>query len=103
MGKPIPTVAIQWGDESGFSIINQSDFDPAIHKLYEKAIPAPLPDAPVRVDINSATLDELMALPTLGGAKAHRLIANRPFVSLGDAKERAAVDLARIAERIEFG
>ena len=40
MSDTCQTVRIVADNEQGFSVINESDFDPAVHTLYEEAIQA---------------------------------------------------------------
>jgi DNA uptake protein ComE-like DNA-binding protein len=50
------------------------------------------------VDLNSATLAELVALPRIGEVTANKLIAARPLSSLQDAQFVAGMSNARWAE-----
>ena len=45
----------------------------------EKAVKA----APIKIDINSATKEELMTLPGVGDATAEKIIAGRPYKTKG--------------------
>lgn len=56
------------------------------------ASPAPVdrPAAPIRLDVNAATVQELQLLPGVGPALANRIIAEReergPFLSVDDLR-----------------
>ncbi|MFQ5657247.1 MAG: helix-hairpin-helix domain-containing protein, partial [Candidatus Methylomirabilales bacterium] len=60
------------------------------------AEPSPTPGADSRLNINTATFEELVALPLLGPWSAARIIAYRgqhgPFASIGDLTLTGAVD-----------
>jgi DNA uptake protein ComE-like DNA-binding protein len=50
------------------------------------------------VDLNSAPLADLVALPRIGEATAAKLIAARPLASLEDARKVAGMSDGRWAE-----
>lgn len=45
--QPTGTVKIQIDHPRGYGIINQADFDPKVHKLFEEKPAAKAPGAPV--------------------------------------------------------
>ena len=45
----------------------------------------------LKVNINSATIDELANVPGLGPSLAQKIIENRPFASLDDLKKVAGI------------
>lgn len=95
----LETVLINY--EDGFLRINKTDFDPQKHTLYKGDVPdRPLPK-PKGIDLNSATLDELKSLPTVGVAIASKIINGRPYKSMNDLPD--GVDKNAIAELIYFG
>ena len=57
----------------------------------------PQPEAPTLIDINTATAEELTALPGLGPRKAAALVAYReahgPFATLADAAAVKGISL----------
>jgi radical SAM superfamily enzyme with C-terminal helix-hairpin-helix motif len=66
--------------ENGYCWINQEDFDESKHTLFE--------DTQVIIDLNTATIEELSSLPTIGKVRAKTIVASRPFESLVSAKEK---------------
>lgn len=52
---------------------------------------------PYPLDVNSASMDELTAIPGLGKSTAGDIVVGRPYESAGDAGEKADVDLTRFA------
>jgi hypothetical protein len=63
----LPTVRIQHLD--GYAIINRSDFDPAIHQLYEELAlePKPIETQPrkgKRINVGSGNTQQSSSLPT---------------------------------------
>jgi competence ComEA-like helix-hairpin-helix protein len=54
-----------------------------IPKLF-KSRPALVEKGSLRVNINTATIEELKTLPGIGPAKARLIVANRPYQSLDD-------------------
>lgn len=63
------------------------------------------PDAAsaTKVDLNSATLEELAAVPEIGPDKAQAIIAARPFKSADDVKRVKDVDFDAIKDRVTVG
>jgi hypothetical protein len=108
MGKKIPTVRIVYGEN--FLRINQSDYDPQKHQLYEMLEPELEDSIAVSpsnglIDLNSSELTEvtLTELSGIGKIKAHQIMESVPFPSLDEAlktfpcleqhKERLTVSL----------
>ena len=58
MGNPIETVQIAWECDLGYLTINKTDFDPAIHSLYEVAPTEPLDKTPTQ-DERQAELEAM--------------------------------------------
>ena len=54
--------------------------------------------APRKIDVNSATVEELAAVPGLGRRQAQRITVNRPYAKLNDLA-RAGLS-ARLIERL---
>lgn len=54
--------------------------------------PPPVPGIPL-VDINSASRDELMTLPGIGGSEADRIIANRPYLTKSHLVAKKVLEL----------
>lgn len=52
---------------------------------------------PYPLDVNSATMDELTAVPGIGTSTAGDIVVGRPYESAGEAGEKADVDLSRFA------
>jgi competence ComEA-like helix-hairpin-helix protein len=76
----------------------------AIRQLYRSPQPDPPPPDP-RVDLNTATLEELQRLPGVGPVAARRIVDERPFRSVeelarvpgfGPAKVRVLAPDARV-------
>lgn len=42
-----PTVNIKSANESGYTVINESDFDATVHELFEVPVLPPAPPAPL--------------------------------------------------------
>ena len=63
-----------------------------ISKLFKSGVPVAKHTSPVtryqkgslRVNINTATIEELQTLPGIGPAKARLIVANRPYQSVDD-------------------
>ena len=66
----------------------------AVQQPAASAAPVP-PLAPGTrlVDINSASRDELMTLPGIGGAEADRIIANRPYLTKSHLVAKKVLEL----------
>lgn len=81
----------------GFCIINKVDFDSSKHQLYgEEKVTASL------VDLNTATAKELIDLPTVGRSTKDKIVVNRPYSSLEEAKEKLPdLDWGILAELVE--
>jgi competence ComEA-like helix-hairpin-helix protein len=56
-----------------------------IPKLF-KSRPALVEKGSLRVNINTATIEELKTLPGIGPAKARLIVANRPYQSVEDLR-----------------
>lgn len=95
----IPTVRIVHGD--GFLKINESDYDPNKHKLYEGKIPESKPSSS-KIDINNAEFTALKTLPTVGVAMAKKIIDARPIQSLEDLQTIEGLNVDAIADQIAF-
>lgn len=52
---------------------------------------------PYPLDVNNATMDELVAVPGIGKSTAGDIVIGRPYESAGEAGEKAGVDLSRFA------
>ncbi|WP_276260345.1 radical SAM protein [Haloglomus litoreum] len=52
---------------------------------------------PHPLDVNSASMDELTAIPGIGKQRAGDIVVNRPFDSVGDAGHHVETDLSRFA------
>jgi competence protein ComEA len=81
----------------------------ALLVLAATAPPAPalgprLPDAPrALVDLNRAPLAELEALDGVGPALARRIVAARPFATIGDVARVRGIGPKRLARLREQG
>jgi len=115
----IPTVEIKNPEAPEYKlIINQSDYDPLSHVLWEhtegveepeEAIAPSLPpessEPPTeKLNINSATLEELIGLPQIGVAKAKKIQELQPdYKSIEDLKVvLPGVNWAELSDRISF-
>ena len=54
---------------------------------FPKALNGPRPKHSATVDLNDASIGELMALPGIGKTLAERIIANRPYQRVDDLKK----------------
>lgn len=95
----LPTVEIIYGD--GFLRINKSDYDPDKHQLYKSKIPESKPPD-TRLNINTADINELKKLPTVGVAIARKIIELRPFSSREDLEAVEGLSVDAIADLITF-
>lgn len=72
-------------------------FAPSVALAQKPAAPAPAPatqPAVKLVDLNSATRDELMALPGIGDAYADKIIAGRPYAKKDQLKSKKIIPAA---------
>jgi competence protein ComEA len=72
-----------------------SSTPPAAHEM--KAPPAK-PAAMTKVDLNTATREELVALPQIGEVKADKIIAARPFKMKSELVSKGVVTKAEYAK-----
>jgi DNA uptake protein ComE-like DNA-binding protein len=73
------------------------------------AVPSVEPEQPTKVNVNTASEAELIALPVIGDKRAARIIENRGdgYVDMPDLVSRAKLQIsktaqAELAEQIEF-
>jgi DNA uptake protein ComE-like DNA-binding protein len=114
MGQKLETVKIKHVGETGFISINLIDYNPDLHELYNPADPKETADKPEvkptplkddtagKTDLNSAPLADLMALDGIGGAKANKLIDNRPYKSIRDVWDKTGLNLEKLQSSIFF-
>jgi hypothetical protein len=76
----ISTVKIK--HSSGYCLINQSDFDPDLHELYNDVSFSRL------INLNTASVKDLTNLPTVSSNRANLIVENRPYESIEQAKAR---------------
>jgi competence protein ComEA len=69
---------------------------PAAHEMKAPAVAKPM--ATSRVDLNTATREELVALPQIGEVKADKIIAARPFKMKSDLIAKGIVTKAEYAK-----
>ncbi len=96
----IPTVRILHGD--GFLKINESDYDPDKHTIYEGEVPESKPLSSRKINLNEADVTTLKTLPTVGVAMAKKIIETRPIQSLEDLKAIDGLNVDAIADLITF-
>ncbi len=66
----------------------QKIYIPSIHETASNATPANYSESEgVKLNINTATLEQLMSLDGIGEVTAGKIIANRPYTSLEELKE----------------
>jgi DNA uptake protein ComE-like DNA-binding protein len=91
---PIPPPAALDAQMAQLLAERETEVEPGFEAVDEE------PVDPARLDVNSATLDELLELPGVGPAVAQRIVAARdtgPFTSFDDLRERAGLTAAQDA------
>lgn len=76
----------------------------AIRLVAQPAAPAPPPQS-IRVNVNTASREQLMMLPGIGAGEVKRIVAGRPYASIGELATKArlsAAALRRIEPRVAF-
>lgn len=75
-----------------------------LHAALRPSGPVAIQARRARVDVNLATRDALTVLPGVGPATAERVIAGRPYATLGEVRAALGDDLfARVAEHLTLG
>lgn len=83
----------------GFSELTEGEIQETVEKTDQSSSDRPTAEEPREqpetppsstklVDLNTATKTELIALDTIGKAGANKIISQRPFTSLEDAKQK---------------